>query len=167
MDIKKLNNHYQVKKLTPNDLEDIYDLSISNPLYYEYCIPFITKDMILEDMISLPPNKTLNDKFYVGFYDKERLICVLDLILSYPDQETSFIGFFMVHKDFQSHGLGSKLVGEILTYMKSLGYRNARLGYVKGNMQAKNFWLKQGFSPTGVISKQTNYDVIVMQKTCI
>ena len=31
----------------------------------------------------------------MGYYDGEKLIAVMDLILTYPDEQTAFIGFFM------------------------------------------------------------------------
>lgn len=44
-------------------------------------------------MKALPPQKQEADKFYVGFFDGEKLAAVLDLIVSYPDDSAAFIGF--------------------------------------------------------------------------
>ena len=56
----------------------------------------VTLESIREDMKVLPPGKSGEDKFYVGFFDGSMLTAVMDLILKYPNDETAFIGLFMV-----------------------------------------------------------------------
>ena len=41
----------------------------------------MTEQSILDDMIALPPNKEMYDKYYVGYYRGEELIAVLDFIM--------------------------------------------------------------------------------------
>ena len=38
-------------------------------------------------MKALPPNKEAFDKYYLGYYDGEKLIAVMDFILGYPDKK--------------------------------------------------------------------------------
>ena len=57
----------------------------------------------MNDMSVLPPNKEMCDKYYLGFYDGEKLIAVMDFIMAYPDELTAFIGFFYdgcVHTEY-------------------------------------------------------------------
>lgn len=61
-----------------------------------------------EDLIVFPPGKQKQDKFFVGFWEKEKLIAVLDLIAAYPNAHTAFIGLFMVAKEEQGKQTGSK-----------------------------------------------------------
>ena len=61
----------------------------------------------MEDMTALPPEKCAEDKHYLGFFDGETLIAVLDLIERYPKNDTAYIGFFMTKKERQGYGLGS------------------------------------------------------------
>lgn len=44
---------------------------------------------------------SFKDKYYVGFYHKDKLVAVMDLIVKYPNDETAFIGFFMMAKKLQ------------------------------------------------------------------
>lgn len=62
-------------------------------------------------MDALPPNKEMCDKYYLGFYDGEKLIAVMDFIMAYPDELTAFIGFFMTDVSIQNTGTGSKIMG--------------------------------------------------------
>ena len=73
-----------------------------NDLYYQYCPPFVTEDSIRKDMAALPPGKTANDKYYVGYFDEHRLVAVMGFIMGYPDKGTSFIGFFMTDASIQN-----------------------------------------------------------------
>lgn len=165
MNIGNISSKYEVKKLTENDIDDIYELSCGNPLYYRYCPPYITRDSILEDMRALPPNKTYDDKYYIGFWENDRLIAQMDLILNYPNNDTVFIGLFMLKKDHQGCGIGSDIMNEFFQYAKNMGYTFVRLGYAKGNPQSRAFWIKNGFCETGIEYENTGYTVIVLQKS--
>lgn len=97
MEIKSLSKRFYVRKLDRNDVEMIYDMSCENNIFYRYHPPFVTKESILEDMEALPPGKSYDDKFYVGFFENENLIAIMDLILDYPEKEIAFIGLFMTN----------------------------------------------------------------------
>ena len=63
MDVEKMSKTYRVKKLTVADVDEIFALCEKNPLYYQYCPPFVTKIGIEEDMRALPPGKSERDKY--------------------------------------------------------------------------------------------------------
>ena len=163
MEISELCVNYEVKAAVEEDITDILRLCRGNPMYYRYCPPEISEEGVREDMVKLPPNKGKEDKFYLCLRDKGRLVAVMDLILKYPDEETAFIGFFMVDRDYQGKGVGSGIVGEVLGCLKK-EYSAVRLGYVKGNEQSRHFWEKNGFVPTGKIVKQEKYEIVMMEK---
>ncbi|MEG2094848.1 MAG: GNAT family N-acetyltransferase, partial [Lachnospiraceae bacterium] len=146
------------------DIPSVLNLCESNPQYYDYCPPVVSAKAIKSDLTALPPDKTYEDKYYVGFWKGNQLIAVMDLIFKYPDKETTFIGFFMVNSKLQRCGVGSNIITECLQFLKRLEYTKVRLGYVKGNPQAKAFWAKNQFKPTGVESIQEHYTVIVTEK---
>ena len=81
IDISLFSNDYTVRRMEKADVADIYLLCSKNGLYYQYCPPFVTEQSILDDMIALPPNKEMYDKYYVGYYRGEELIAVLDFIM--------------------------------------------------------------------------------------
>ena len=106
----------------------------------------------------------MNDKYYVGYYDGERLIAVMDLIMAFPDKTTAFIGFFMTETDVQSNGVGSAIITELCNVMSRIGMKEVRLGWVKGNPQAEHFWKKNGFAETGATNETEEYTVIVARR---
>ncbi|WP_278662947.1 GNAT family N-acetyltransferase [Anaerococcus vaginalis] len=64
----------------------------------------------------------------------------------YPDEETCFIGFFIVNILYQGQGIGTEIIGNILSYVKEIGKAKVRLGIDKENPQSKAFWKKNGFN---------------------
>ena len=163
IELEKISNIFKVKKLNENDINSIYDLCYKNVYYYQVCPPLVTKNSIKNDMYALPPNKQLNDKYYIGFYKEEKLIAIMDIIADYPEKDACYIGLFMVDIEKQNRGIGSKIINELFYYLYNNGFQSIELGYVEQNMQAKRFWLKHGFEIIGS-QQQELFNVICMRK---
>jgi len=153
MDITQFSRSFDVRRLDGKDVELIYDMSRENHIFYKYHPPFVTRESILEDMAALPPGKDYKDKIYCGFFEKNTLISMMDLILDYPEKGIGFIGLFMMNASYQGKGIGSMIINELLSYMRKLGYSKIRIGVDKGNPQSFAFWRKNGF----VTYKEDNY----------
>lgn len=149
MKIQKLSNQYTVRDLLPADAEMVYEVLKNNTIFYEYHPPMVTVESILEDMEALPPNKGYEDKHYIGFFQDNILVAVMDLIENYPHAGTALIGFFAMNTHFQGNGVGTVIISESIDYLNQLGFEKVRLGIDKGNPQSKAFWTKNGFELTG------------------
>ena len=163
-DISKLSSRYNVRRLDEKDCDEVFALCRKNTLYYRYCPPFVTKRRIIDEMKALPPGKEAFDKYYLGYYDGDKLIAVMDLIMAYPDGQTAFIGFFMTDISVQGRGVGTGIIDELCAFLSGYGYSGVRLCRVKGNPQAEHFWNKNGFAETGITSETENYTLIVAQR---
>ena len=97
-------------------------------------------------MQALPPGKTPEDKYYIGYFAGGALAAVMDLILRCPREDTALIGFFMVDAGRQGTGFGSLLVEEAANHLRAQGFSRLRLGVDKGNPQSLAFWTKNGFT---------------------
>lgn len=164
MDVSRFSNRYLVRRVGEDDIAEIYALCVGNGLYYKYCPPFVTRQSIADDMKALPPKKKISDKYYLGCYDGDKLIAVMDLIMGYPDEKTAFIGFFMTDASVQNAGIGSQIIRDLCSGLKDIGVANIRLGWVEGNPQAEHFWRKNGFIRTGVTYDTDKYTVVVAQR---
>ena len=164
MNITTLSERYPVRELTEQDAETVFRLCRKNPQYYEYCPPFVTPDSVLRDMRMLPPGKGPEDKHYLGFFNGDDLIAVLDLINGYPNPETAFFGFFMTAASIQHQGIGSRIIADVCVDLKKQGFREIRLCRVEGNPQPEAFWRKNGFLETGQASREELYTVIILRK---
>ena len=145
VDIRLLSKRFDVRRLDTGDVDAIYDMSCKNHIFYRYHPPFVTKESILEDMKALPPNKTYDDKYYVGFFEGDSLAANMDLILGYPGDEIAFIGLLMTDTAYQNKGVGSGIVEDVCDCLKRLGYRKVRIGVDRENPQSNAFWQKNGF----------------------
>ena len=159
MDINLLSKSFEVRRLDKSDVDMIYNLSCKNEIFYQYHPPFVTKESIKEDFEALPPNKSYEDKYFLGFFDNYILVAIMDLILSYPTEKVAFIGLFMTNIEYQNKGLGSNIIGDVCSYLKKLGYKKVRLGVDKGNPQSYHFWIKNDFD---VIS-ENNYILMELE----
>ena len=89
MEISSLSKFFVVRKLTINDVDTIYDMMSKNEIFYQYHPPFVTKESVVEDMEALPPNKSYDDKYYIGFFENDSLVAIMDL--------SRFLCFDIVH----------------------------------------------------------------------
>jgi RimJ/RimL family protein N-acetyltransferase len=144
-DINKFSNQYSVRFLKENDIDLVIGVCNGNPLFYEYTIARPTKENLLEDMRLTPPGIDLKDKYYVGYFDNETLVAVLDLIDGWPSKEVAYIGFFMMNHSYQGKNIGSSIIKELSIYLKSLNVKYLRLAVNDGNPQSLHFWHKNGF----------------------
>ncbi|HFU4059861.1 TPA: GNAT family N-acetyltransferase [Streptococcus suis] len=162
MKISQFSNRYQVRKLTDADLEQVLALYQTNPLYFEHFPPRPSLESLANDLIDCPPGKELSDKYFLGFWDKERLVAILDLIDGYPTAEIAYIGLFMVDAHFSGQGLGSKIIAELLTQLAT-SFKKVRIGYVESNPQSAHFWAKVGFCPTGEVKELAGKTIVIAE----
>lgn len=144
--IEKLSNAYTIRRLTDADVPMLYAWMLRNDQYFRYCGGSTTPERVRQDLTLCPPGTTPAQKHYVGFFDADTLVAVMDLIDGYPDADTAFIGFFMMNKDLQGQGTGTAIVRDALAALRALGYTAVRLGIDKENPQANHFWRKNGFA---------------------
>lgn len=140
---------YAVRPLTAGDVDKILALCAENEQFYRYHPPLATRESILADMTALPPGTGAENKHYLGFFDGDALIAVLDLIERYPQQNTAYIGFFMTKKERQGCGLGTSLIGKLFDELRKEKFCRVSLAIDRGNPQSKAFWEKNGFALTG------------------
>lgn len=164
MNLFELSLQYDVRKLTEKDIEIILELSVENPLFFQFCPPQVTRKSIREDMNVLPPDVDRENKYYIGFFEKEKLVAVMDLILGYPERNAAFIGLFMMRKSKQGQGIGSSIVSDCAGLLRNQGYQKIRLAYAKGNPQSERFWKKNGFEHTGEEMEKDGYTAVLMER---
>ena len=145
IEVGKLSKRYDVRKLNLDDVEMIYTLCKRNTQYYEYCGKDISIELIEHDIRTAPPEIPMEQKYYIGFFENSILVAIMDLIDGYPNSNSVFIGFFMMNRELQGIGIGSKIVSEVLIYFKKQGFVMCQLGIDKANPQSNYFWRKNGF----------------------
>ena len=145
VEVARLSNTYDVRKLTTDDVDMIHTFCAGNTQYYKYCGKELSVKLIENDLVALPPGISMEQKYYVGFFEKSKLIAVMDLIDGYPNAQTAYIGFFMMNHELQGQGIGTKIISEVFHYLHHLGFTHCRLGIDRDNPQSNHFWRKNSF----------------------
>ena len=145
LNVDALSTCHTVRRITREDISDVYGLCKSNRKYYEYTNAAPTVESLTEIISRVPEGAGPNDKHFVGFYDGDKLVSVLDLITGYPESNDAFIGWFMVDGQLQRQGIGSQIFADIRAAMAGQGYDYMSLSCEKENEEAIAFWKAQGF----------------------
>ena len=145
-DLSKFSTQYNVRYMSDSDADEILAFCLQNEQYYRYCGKQPSRELILRDLHITPPNTPAEAKYYVGYYEENNLVAVMDLIDGYPDNETAFIGFFMMSRPLQGRQIGTYIIQELCLYLKKTGMERVLLGIDKENPQSNHFWAKNGFS---------------------
>lgn len=59
------------------------------------------------------------------------MIAIMDMVFAFPDDETVYIGLFMVDHDVQGYGIGSIIIEEYAEYIRTLGKKTIQLAFPK------------------------------------
>ena len=149
---------FTVRRLEAGDIEPMLEICRGNELFYRYHPPLATRENLLQDLTALPPGRSMRDKFFVGFFDGDALIAMMDWVLGYPKADTVWIGFFMMHPAHQGRGTGSEIVQSACREWAAQGFESVQLAIDQGNPQSAAFWVKNGFSKTGKVADFSAYE---------
>ena len=163
IDISMLSNQYSVRRLDDSDADDILEFCQKNTMYYQYCGAETSKDQVLNDLHITPPGVDIADKYYVGFFNGEEMVAVLDLIDGYPEPDIGYIGFFMMNVALQGKQIGSAIIQDVCSHLKQIGKIAIRLGIAKDNPQANHFWKKNGFTVIKEVERD-GWTILVAEK---
>lgn len=164
MNVQDFSRRYAVRYLREADIPAVLRLCAGNPLYFAHFPPEATAQSIRADMKALPPRTRPEDKYYVGYFDGQTLIAVLDLIDGYPQRSAAWVGLFMTDAAVQNSGVGSAIVGELCACLSEKGVEKLMLGWVRGNLQAEHFWKKNRFVETGDLRDPDGITVVLAER---
>ena len=158
--IGQLTRRYEVCFFTEDDLPELLDLCLGNPLYYAHLGEEVTLDSLRGELTVLPQGKELR----FGLYDGGTLVAAIDLIDGYPEADVAYLGWLILAAERQGRGEGTAIVQELTDFLRVQGFRALRLACVVGNPQSARFWEKNGFTPDGKSSGREKYSVIELER---
>ena len=164
-DIQAFSTEYDVRRIRREDIGEVYQLCKSNEQYYRGLAGIPAPESLTEIISSIPESVTAENKYFVGFYEKDTLIAVLDLIAGYPERDDAFIGWFMVEGSMQRQGIGSRIFADVRAAMKGQGYDSLSLQCAGTHEEALAFWEAQGFRPTGETAVQDGTETLILARS--
>ena len=145
MEIERLSSRYAVRALGEADAEAVYRFCAEHDQYYRYCSAEPSLEQVRRDMTLLPEGVAPEQKHYLGFFDGDAMVAVMDFIMAYPDEDSCYIGFFMVNHGLEGRGVGSGIISEAAACLGAAAVKRLRLAIARDNPQANHFWRKNGF----------------------
>ncbi len=171
-ELKKHLSDYEIKTLTTTNCENIMDIIVTNQSYF-----ILTDDApadinnCKEMAVALPPNLSLKDKYFIGFWKNSQAVAALDFYTGFPNKSCIWIGLLLVHGNLHGKSIGSQIVKAILNASQFLGYEAVQLGVVDNNLNALSFWEKLGFGKVreSKVKREgkPDWNIIVMEKRIV
>lgn len=152
------------RRLTDEDLPALLALCESNPAYYELYGERPTLENLAQALRELPPGCRADQKVFLGFFAQGKLVAVMDIVRSYPDERAAYVGLLMVDGAWHGCGIGSQVVRDELRRLRAKGFSRVRLAYIQGNEPARTFWAKLCFEPAGAPVSTPRYVAIPMER---
>ena len=161
--IGEITCRYEARPFTEAELPALLELCRGNPLYYAHLGQPPSLDALRTDLTALPPGTALRDKYFFGLYRDGRLAAAVDLIDGYRAPGEAYLGWFMLAPALQGRCEGTRIVQELIAFLRARGFRTLRLARVQGNPQSKRFWEKNGFQPDGRVVRREKCAVVEME----
>ena len=166
LDVQTLSSTFAVRNIASENIPEVFALARSNRVYYRYLGERPTKANLTALITQLPEGAEPTGKHFVGFYDEDGyLTAVMDLVCGWPDEQTAFIGWFMVAADMQRQGIGSQIFADVRAALEALGYRRVRLQLPEIDDEGIEFWRQQGFELTGERDDSGRRPSVVLERS--
>lgn len=137
---------YTVKCLTSADVDEILALQAKHLEYHQhYQTDQVTKEDILAELETLPPKALPEQKFYLGFYVKDELVVLVDLVLDHPKANCAWLGLVMTEKTKLRQHYATRVLTALRAALKREGYKELMTSSALSDVNAQAFLNAQGF----------------------
>ena len=163
-------NKYEIRDMTHENLKDAFEVMCANTHFYSKIQSHpVSLSECKEDLYTLPPHTTLDQKHYVAFYLQDKCVALLDYVESYPNTSTVYLGLFMLHPRYHKSGIGKELVDAFIKSVEMNGFLEVKLCCYQVNEVGHNFWTKMGFVTEKESTRETDgtlFKMLEMHRLC-
>lgn len=167
-DLQKKIPQYNIKVITEDIIEDVFKVMRSNGYYYSKIQQHdVTREECITDIKAVPPGIDYSKKTYIAFYEENKCIALVDFIEGYPNKQTGYLGLLMLDETLHRHGIGKKILENLLSVIKVEGFQYMELACYECNERGITFWNKMGFKEIRRSNRETDgkiYTLISMQR---
>ncbi|WP_462411824.1 GNAT family N-acetyltransferase [Neobacillus sp. Marseille-QA0830] len=93
-------------------------------------------------------------------------IGVLDYLEENPKDHFPWLGLLMIHADYQGFEFGEQAYALFENEMMKRGFDTVRIGVIKENLKAKQFWERLGFIYYNTSMMENGTEILCYQKYC-
>lgn len=126
--------------------------------------PMPSADTVEEDINALPNGIDIHAKHFWLIQQDGTNIGVIDLVESYPEKATIYVGLLEIAEHGKGHGRA--VMEQLGAAFKQHGYKHLELGVVSDNKDGLAFWTALGLTPVrtvmGEIGPRNEREITVM-----
>ena len=105
-------------------------------------------------LIDAPPEHPLRDKFVIGAWTDQGLTAAVELLRDFPERHVWYLGLLLTAPEARDHGLGSRILAALKSWILSQEGRALRLIVQDQNPAALRFWIRHGFIEIGTATQE-------------
>jgi GNAT superfamily N-acetyltransferase len=141
-----------IRDLDPvDDLDAVHGFYLAAPDYWimaEGVAPGLTKARAF--FRDCPPGCDPAQSRRLGLFHHRRLSGLAELSFGFPHEDAAYLGFMMIGPWARNAGFGGHLLADVERIGVETGSGELYLAVLDINHDARRFWQRQGFAPTGV-----------------
>jgi len=103
-----------------------------------------------------PPNSDPAQSHRLGLFLKGRLSGVAEVSYGFPDPDDAYLGLMLLGPWEQGTGHGRAFLAHAKALARIRGAPRLYLAVLDANPRGRAFWLREGFSPTGLVRQDAD-----------
>ncbi|MGX6428905.1 acetyltransferase [Levilactobacillus yonginensis] len=129
-----------VRPLTHADDDMIYAFQAAHPAYFDHFQDHpVTRQEAIQDVTDIPLNALPEQKAYLGVFQDEQLVILVDLIIDYPLPSLVWLGMWMPAKTLTTTEAAA-YYRSLVAVLHEAGAVQLQLSVFMGDRQMKQFW---------------------------
>ena len=137
---------FDIERITTDDFEKYEEIFYCNKEYYMLTDGQVAnKDTIIETIEYCPSDFPKENVFNIGFAYNGKPVCSLFALYGYPDEQTFYIGLFLMNEDFKKQGIGTKVIKTLFASVSDTVIEKFCLSVQDNNISGCKFWKNLGF----------------------
>ncbi|MEC1525307.1 GNAT family N-acetyltransferase [Neobacillus niacini] len=149
----------QFEEITKETLYIALEMINSNPEYN-----LVENGIALRELADIKEEFLNQETISVFIKLDETYIGVMDYLLENPKDQSPWLGLLMIHRDYQGFGFGAQAYALYESEMHNRGLKCVRLGVIKENVKAKQFWESLGFLNIKTAFNENGKEILVFEK---
>lgn len=108
------------------------------------------REKVVDFFSASPPGCDPLRSFRLGIFQDEVLAGVAELAFGFPAEGDAYLGEMILGRQARGRGLGRQFLIRVEDLARQRGARRLYLGVLEENPRGLAFWIREGFSQTGV-----------------
>lgn len=144
--MQMLLSEFVVEKITIDNIESYQELFFCNEDYYILTDGRPASKKTCTETIEYSPSGLPKENVYnIGVSRDGKPVCALFGLYGYPEEQTFYIGLFLLNEEFKRKGIGTKVIKALFSSFSDTVIEKFRLSVQDNNISGLSFWKKMGF----------------------